>query len=118
MSYVTADVYKNTYKGNVIPDGELDSWLQKASDSIDQLTQFKIVDAGGLNNLTAHQQSMVILGVCWQADHMYQYGDLITFNPTGYNVNGQSMSIGSKDLRYSPQAKQYLKSTNLLYRGL
>lgn len=119
MSYVDSTFYKNSYKGNCIPDAELDSYLQKASDSIDQLTYYRISKEGGFSRLTTFQQGAVKLAVCTQADHLYTYGDIPSPNMAGYSINGNSVSFGSNvDLRYSRQAIDYLKPTNLMYRGL
>lgn len=117
LGYAATVDYKTTFGGSLIPDAELDAYLQKASDTVDRLTYSKIV-ARGWDNLTLLQQNSVKTAICYQAEHLYSYGD-ISPNLASYSVGGNSVNLGNNvDMRYSPQAKEYLKSTGLMYRGL
>jgi hypothetical protein len=115
VGYADTTYYKDDYKGT-IPDAVLDSYLQKASDSIDQLT-FHRIQAIGWDNLSVFQQNCIKKAVCSQADHLYNTADMPE-NVTSYSINGTSMSFGSSGINYSKYAVQYLKPTNLMYRGL
>lgn len=119
MSYVTSTTYKSaTYGGSNIPDAELDSYLQKASDTIDRLTHNQITVKGGFTSLTPFQQNNVTMAVCYQADHMYNYGDVIP-GLDSYSIGGNSVKLAANvDMRYSQQSLDYLKETGLTYRGI
>lgn len=116
--YADAAFYKDTYKGKVIPDAELDSFLSRASDAVDQLTFFRIQKKGGINGLTSFQQTQVKLAVCVQADFLYGVQDMPEWVQS-YNVGSVSVSKQeSKSTLYSTTAIAYLRATNLMYRGL
>lgn len=116
--YADAEYYKNIFRGVTVPDAELDSYLQQASDSIDQATYCRI-NGKGFENLTAFQQSQVKMATCHQAEYLYNMGDIIDTAQSlqGYNVGGNSVSIKQVS-PYSVKALNSLKSTGLLYRGL
>jgi hypothetical protein len=114
VSYVDSVYYKETYRGNTIPDAELDSYLQKASDQIDIATYFRIQQLG---SLTEFQQKQIKTAVCSQADSLYEYQGI----PDGvksYSLDGMSVTLGDSTESISSKAVAYLRSTGLLYRGL
>ena len=116
--YVDSAYYRDTFKGITIPDADIDSYLTKATRNIDQLTYFRIVRKG-FANITAFQQDYIKMAVCEQADHLYNYGDILSPNLDGYSVGGNSVKFGSNvDMRYSRVALDYLLVTGLTYRGL
>lgn len=91
--YVTAEYYRDTYHGSVIPDGELDTRLRQASRHIDSLTYNRIVGRG-FSNLTEFQQEVVREVVCQQADFECENADLIDTVLSGYSLNGASVQFG------------------------
>lgn len=113
--YADSVYYKDTYKGTSIPDAELDSHLQRASDLIDQLTYFRIVD--GLTSLTAFQQTQIKNAVCSQADRSYELNGMVE-GIGSYNVGDVSVSLKDGFEPVSRTAMGYLRSTGLMYRGL
>jgi hypothetical protein len=118
MAYVNSDYYKNTFKGTLIPDASLDSYLQRASDTVDELT-YQSISSTGLSNLTTFQQGKVKMAVCYQAEHLYNYGDTPATGLKSYSAGDNSVNFGdNSDIRYSRLAVDYLMSTGLLYRGL
>jgi hypothetical protein len=116
LAYADSDFYKATFCGDIIPDEQLPKYLQRASDDIDVMTYNRIVWSG-FDKLTPLQQMQVKKAVCYQADHRYQYGDMADLGVSNYHVGDTSVQMGSKDLRFSPQAHDALIPTNLLYRG-
>lgn len=120
MGYVDSAYYTNTYKG-AVPSEALTPLLEKASDSIDQLTYFRIKAAGGLANLTVFQQDMVKKAVCAQIDFLYEND--VQGLPEGvqsYSVNGVSVSFGQSGIgpgKFSTDAVNYLTPTGLRYGG-
>ncbi len=70
----------------------------------------------GFDKMTALQQAQVQKAVCYQAEQLYNYGDMAMLGVSSYNVNGVQVSMGSNN-RYSAQARSALMPTGLLYRG-
>lgn len=91
--YVTAEYYRNTYHGSVIPDDELCTRLRQASRHIDSLTYNRIAGRG-ISNLTEFQQEVIREVVCQQADFEYENADLIDTVLSGYSLNGASVQFG------------------------
>ena len=119
MSYVDKIYYTDTYKGTLIPEAEVVAYLEKASDNVDQLTYFR-VSSKGFENLTVFQQVYIQKAVCAQAEHLYDYEDLIAASSLGgYSVGDVSVSLDkAKSMRYSNNTLNYLLATGLTYRGL
>ena len=119
MSYVDNTYYTDTYKGTLIPDAEVVAYLEKASDEVDQLTYFR-VSSIGFENLTLFQQTSIQKAVCYQAEHLYDYEDLIAASSLGgYSVGDVSVSLDkAKGMKYSSNTLNYLLATGLTYRGL
>lgn len=117
--YVNSEYYLNTYKGNTIPANDLDSYLLKASEKVDELTFNRIVKIG-FNNLTDFQKEKVQRAVCLHADHMYQNGTEMG-QITSYSVLDISVSIDNKnstEAKYGVNRSTYdlLKQTGLTCR--
>lgn len=92
--YVTPDFYRDTYKGSLIPDEELERALRQASRHIDSLTYNRIVGQG-FSNLTPFQQEVIQEVVCLQADFEYENADEIDTVLSSYSINGVSAQFGS-----------------------
>lgn len=92
-AYVNATYYKETYKGSVVPESELEKALRQASRHIDSLTFNRIV-ARGFENLTGFQQEVIQEVVCQQADFEYENADEINTILSGYSINGVSAQFG------------------------
>lgn len=116
MPYADSDYYKSTFCGDLIPDGQLAKYLQRASDDIDTMTYNRIVWSG-YDKLTALQQNQVQKATCYQAEHLFQYGDMAILGVNGYHVGDTSVQMGGKNIRFSQQALEALMPTGLLYRG-
>lgn len=92
--YVTPEYYRNTYKGSVIPEDELEKKLKAASRHIDSLTYNRIVGRG-FSNLTQFQQETVQEVICQQAEFEYENADEIETILKSYSINGVSAQFGS-----------------------
>lgn len=119
MAYADLDFYKNTYKGTKIPDAELDSYLEKASDNIDLLTFYKIHKAGGIDQLSDFRQTKIQYATCYQADTVYQYKDI----PEGldsYSIGDVSVKLTKSSYGFylSSESIAQLLPTGLLDRRL
>lgn len=118
MSYVDSIYYKGTYKGTLIPDAELDSKLEFASDDINSLTYNRIIGLG-FDNLTPFQQDKIKKAVCIQAEFNYQYGDYMDLPVDSYSAGSVSLNFGNSSVVKSPNSvANYLRQTGLTCRVL
>ena len=116
MAYADSEFYKTTFAGDIIPDAQLSKYLQRASDDIDTMTYNRIVWSG-YDNLTPLQQAQVKKAVCYQADHLFQYGDMALLGVNGYHVGDVNVQMNGRNIRFSQQAREALMPTGLLHRG-
>lgn len=88
--YANIDYYSNTFKGAIIPADDLDKYLLKASEKIDELTFNRIVKIG-FNNLTDFQKEKIQRAVCLHADYIYEngteMGQISSFSVLDINVS-------------------------------
>ncbi|MEY8001200.1 hypothetical protein AB8U03_13545 [Clostridium sp. Mt-5] len=119
MGYVDSNYYKNTFKGTIVPDSELDTQLGLASDNIDSLTYNSII-AAGFDSLTSFQQDKVQKAVCLQAEFLYQYGDFINLPVNNYSAGSISLNLGNSGngIKTPNTVIHYLKQTGLTCRIL
>jgi hypothetical protein len=115
MAYTDSGYYTGTFCGDVIPADQQVKYLQRASDDIDSMTYNRIARKG-FSNLKPLQQVQIQKAVCYQAEHLYNYGDMAMLGVSSYNVNGMSVNMGANN-RYSAQAREALMPTGLLNRG-
>lgn len=92
--YVDLNYYKNIFKGNVIPDEEVEKQLRQASRHIDSLTYNRIVGRG-FSGLTAFQQDVIKEVVCLQAEFEYENADELETILSSYSINGVSAQFGN-----------------------
>lgn len=92
--YVTTSYYLDSYKGDVIPEEQLEKALRQASRHIDSLTYNRIVGRG-FSLLTDFQQEIIREVVCQQADFEHENADEINSILSSYSINGVSASFGS-----------------------
>jgi hypothetical protein len=94
VPYVTPAYYKETYKGSIVPEEDLEKALRQASRHIDSLTYNRIVGQG-FSNLTEFQQEVIQEVICQQADFEYENADEIDTILSSYSLNGASVQFGS-----------------------
>lgn len=92
--YATTGYYLDSYKGDTIPEEQLEKALRQASRHIDSLTCNRIVGRG-FSSLTDFQQEIIREVVCQQADFEYENADEINSILSSYSINGVSASFGS-----------------------
>ncbi len=118
MAYADSNYYTNTFFGKTIPSEQINTFLERASDCIDELT-FNRIASTGFDSLTSFQQGQIKKSVCYQAEYLYQYGEMAEVGVGSYSLNGLSVTINSgNDTRYSVKCKSVLLPTGLMYRGL
>ena len=124
MAYVNNSYYKDTFKGSIIPDEQLDQPLNAASDDIDALTFNRIGGDCGLLLLTPFQQEKIRRATCLQADFHHENDDMLNNPLSSYGINGVSMSFdNNKIICYSgiyttSGIYALLRQTGLTYRGV
>lgn len=94
VPYATPEYYKETYKGSMVPDDDLEKALRQASRHIDSLTYNRIVERG-FSNLTEFQKEIIQEVVCLQADFEHENADEINTILSSYSINGVSAQFGS-----------------------
>jgi len=94
VSYVTPEYYLQTYKGESVPDEELEKKLRDASRHIDSLTYNRIAGRG-FSNLTEFQREIIQETVCRQADFEYENADELETILQSYSINGVSAQFGN-----------------------
>lgn len=120
MTYATLEDYKK-YGDGLIPEGNMEKALSRASDQIDSMTYNRIV-AIGFDRLTLFQLTNVKKAVCQQSDFVYQYGDFLNMPLSGYSAGSISLSFkvveGAGGIQTSEPVANLLKSTGLTDRRL
>jgi hypothetical protein len=117
--YVDSEYYVNSFKGETIPADEIDKYLLKASEKIDELTFNRIVKIG-FDNLTNFQKEKVQRAVCFHADYIYENGTEMG-QISSYSVLDISVSVENKnstEAKYGTNNDTYnlLKQTGLTCR--
>lgn len=92
--YVDESYYKESFKGNIIPDEEIEKCLRQASRHIDSLTYNRIVGQG-FYSLTKFQQEVIKEVVCRQAEFEYENADELEMILSSYSINGVSAQFGN-----------------------
>lgn len=114
--YVNIEYYLNSFKGNTIPENDLDKFLLKASEKIDELTFNRIVKIG-FNNLTDFQKEKIQRAICLHADYIYEngteIGQISSFSVLDINVSVENKN--STEAKYGTNNDTYnlLKQTGL-----
>ncbi|MBE7718811.1 hypothetical protein [Lacrimispora indolis] len=94
VPYVTPEYYKETYKGSIVPEEDLETHLRQASRHIDSLTYNRIVGRG-FSSLSEFQQEVIQEVICQQADFEFENADEINTILSSYSINGVSAQFGS-----------------------
>lgn len=96
--YVDKEYYLNIFKGNIIPDKDIEKYLELSQEKIDSITFNRIV-AIGFNNLTEFQRDKISKAICYQADYIFQngYNDENNRNISSYSVLDISVSVDNSN---------------------
>src|SRR5690554_3767516 len=129
VAYMDAESYTNTYKG-VDAGDELDRYIERASDLVDQVTGYKIADLSALHpriqelvkKATAAQVEFYVLnggpeGVDGSTDGSFSQVSIGAFQYQSGRIN-QQIPAGKQEHRVAPAALAYLEPTGLLYQGV
>src|SRR5690554_7948692 len=128
VAYIDAEYYNNTYKG-VDAGDDLDRYIERASDLVDQVTGYNIRDFEALppfiqeqvKKATAAQVEFYVLhGGPGGVDGTDGAFNQAAFGYFEYQTArmGQQTPAGKQEHRVAPAALAYLEPTGLLYRGV
>ena len=91
--YATSEYYENEFNGTLLPEDDIDKYLQEASEKIDSITFNRIVGIG-FDNLTPFQQEKIQRAVCYQAEYILENGynnenkqDIASYSVLDISVN-------------------------------
>lgn len=128
MPYVTYTQYADLYGTPAIDEGTYGAYAGIASDIIDTMTQYRIVEAGGLASLPASLQLLVQKACAAQIMYLVQNGletvlsgqtgagftvGKVHIDGTGANANG----MNGAQLMVCPMTRALLEQTGLMQRG-
>lgn len=123
--YATSEYYLTSFKGNVLPNDEIDKYLQEATEKIDSITFNRIVGKG-FDNLTEFQKEKVQKAVCYQAEYIFTNGfndenkqDIASYSvlDISVNVNTDSRKTQAEKECMSEKAYDLISKTGLTTRG-
>lgn len=119
MGYITPDYYVSEYKGAKPPEGELEKYIERASDVIDQATNY-VLSGREFERFAQFIQDQAKKATAAQVEHFVVNG--LNANTGDLSqVSAGNFSYTVKDeaeKRISPEALEYLRPTGLLYRGV
>jgi hypothetical protein len=117
MAYIDYTYYTDVYKGVPIPNADTFSRLsERASELIDQVTNYTIQDLAALTPFT---QEQVKKATAAQVEYFYYAGETSVHGDLFGNVKlGDFTYSGGTPSAISPAVINYLRPTGLLYRGV
>ena len=124
-AYTDINFYENSYRGDTLPESEVETWLKRASDAVNRATRFKIGDNPS-KNLTPFQLERVRYAVCIAADFFYSSGSAslsemvssYSIGDVNVNLDNSSDAICIKNYGIPYGAYEELVSSGLMYSGV
>lgn len=127
MAYITYEQYVDIYGTPPISEEDFPMYAGLASDVIDGITQYRIIESGGFSALSVFLQTMVQKATAAQVLYFSQVGlETVLSGQTGqsFTVGKVSVSGGLSDaagatpgsLMVSPYAVALLEQTELMER--
>nr|DAU75728.1 MAG TPA: Head Tail Connector Protein [Caudoviricetes sp.] len=129
MAYITYEQYIDLYRSCPIQEADFPVYAGIASDLIDSITQYRLIQGGGIAALPEWAQTLVQKAAAAQVLYFTQLGlETVLTGQAGqsFTVGKVSVSGGSLananaaagQLTISPTAKVLLEQTGLMYRGV
>jgi len=129
MAYIDVTYYRDVFKG-IDAGEELERYIERASDLVNQITNYKIRDFEALppfiqeqvKKATAAQVEFYVLnggpeGVDGNTDGSFSQVSIGAFQYQSGRAN-QQIPAGKQEHRLAPATLAYLEPTGLLYRGV
>lgn len=129
MAYITYSQYEAIYGTPLINQAEFTLYASLASDLIDSVTQYRIVEGGGIASLPVWVQTLVQKATAAQVLYFTQNGLESTlsgqigqgFTVGKVHVDGAAAGQGTKSaaqMMVSPMVSLYLGQTGLMERSV
>jgi hypothetical protein len=116
MAYIDYTYYTDVYKGVPIDADTFSRLSERASEIIDQVTNYAIQDFAALPAFT---QEQVKKATAAQVEYLYYAGEISIHGDVFGNVKlGDFNYSGGTPSAISPAVINYLRPTGLLYRGV
>ena len=98
LLYVNEEYYTDVFEGNVLPDEDIEKYLELAQEKIDSITYNRIV-AIGFENLTEFQKDKISKAICYQAEYIFRngYNDEDNRDISSYSVLDISVSVDNSN---------------------
>lgn len=90
--YVNEEYYSNEFKGELLPDDDIEKYLTIAQEKIDDITFNRIVHIG-FENLTDFQKDCISKAICYQAEHYFENGINSMSGVSSYSVLDISVNV-------------------------
>lgn len=120
--YVNEEYYTDVFEGNVLPDEDIEKYLELAQEKIDSITYNRIV-AIGFENLTEFQKDKISKAICYQAEYIFRNGyndednrDISSYSVLDISVsvdNSSSNKTKAQKINMSEKAYDYVHKTGL-----
>lgn len=126
MAYITYEQYQAMYGTPPVSGPEFQMYATTASDIIDSITQYRIVE-GGLSALPALVQTLVQKAAAAQVLYLTQNGlEAVVSGQTGQGFTvgkvsvdgGNTGGMTAAQLMVCPMTKAYLEQTGLMERSV
>lgn len=123
MPYIDYQFYTDEFQGVSLSEDVFSSLVGRASDMIDQVTNYKI-ESIGFDNLYPAFQQRVKKATAAQVEYLHVNGGMATIQSSVTDVSIGKFSYDSlaasktPDKTISDNAMAYLRGTRLLYRGV
>lgn len=129
MAYITYDQYVDIYGDPPIDEADFPVYAGLASDLIDTITQYRIIQGGDLPALPQWVQQIVQKAAAAQVLYFSQIGlETVLTGQTGQSFTAGKVSFSgdglsnsgltAAQLMVSPQTRTLLEQTGLMYRGV
>lgn len=127
MAYITYEQYQAMYGTPLVSGPEFQMYATTASDIIDSITQYRIVEGGGIAALPALVQTLVQKAAAAQVLYLTQNGlEAVISGQTGQGFTvgkvsvdgGNTGGMTAAQLMVCPMAKVYLEQTGLMERSV
>ena len=125
MPYIDYQYYTDEFKGVSLDEGTFSSLVSRASNAVDQMTNYRIVSLG-FDNLHDSIKQRIRMAVASQVEYVHINGGIVgtqSDDLTSVSINSfsyskaPSSSAGGRPV-VGPTALNYLKGTGLLYSGV
>jgi len=124
--YITAEYYKDVYMGTPVADSDLPRLIRRASEAIDSITHYRIVNYG-FDKFSTFIQDQIKKATAAQVEFYAVNGELAGnvvegggagFSIGNYSENGQASAEPTVTARYALSVIDALTPTGLLYSGV